>query len=193
PALPLAVIPRRALRRRLGESRIPLEHPVAELPAHREDAPEKPRLAQFFQLEKPRQPQLVLHDTVLHARFLSGAVEVERGREGRRDRLFAVDVLARRDRLLDELRAQLRGSRVEEHRIVGIPERRGKIGRPALDGMLAGESLHLLAVTPDEYRVGHEPRPVRELDAPILPYFQYRADEVLVRAHPPGDTMHDDS
>ena len=173
-------------------ARIALEHPVAELAAHRQDAPEEAGVGQLLQLQEARQPELVLHDAVLHARFLRGAVDVERGRERRRHRLFAVDVLAGRDRLLDELRPQLRGSGVEEHRVRPVRQRLPEIRRPALDAMRPGEFPQLVCVAARQYRIGHEPCAVGEAHAPFLADLENGAHEVLVRAHASRHPMHDD-
>ena len=132
-AVLLAVVPGRALRR-AGQV-LALEHPVAELAAHRQDAAEEARVAQHLELEQARQPELVLHDAVLDARLLRGAVHVERVRERRRHRLFAVDVLAGRDRLLEELRPQLRGGGVEEDLVAPVRQRLVEVRRPALDAV----------------------------------------------------------
>ena len=64
--------------------------------------PKKPVSHQHLQLEQPRQPQLVLHHAVLDARLLRRPVQIERFRGGGRDRLLAIDVLARGDRALEE-------------------------------------------------------------------------------------------
>src|SRR5207344_2911311 len=58
-----AIIPRRALRFLPAA----LEHPVAELAAHREHAAEETGIAQESELLQARQEQLVLHRAMLDA------------------------------------------------------------------------------------------------------------------------------
>ena len=65
-AIFLAVVPGRPLR----GNRVALEHPVAELAAHREDLAEEAQIAQRLELQHAGQPELVLHHAVLHAGFL---------------------------------------------------------------------------------------------------------------------------
>ena len=84
------VVPRRPLRR----LPVALEHPVAELAAHREDAAEEAGIDQHLELEQARQEQLVLHHAVLDAGLLGGAHQIERVLERVGDRLLAIDVLA---------------------------------------------------------------------------------------------------
>ena len=60
-ALGLPVVPRRPL----GFLPVALEHPVAELAAHRKDAAEESRIAQHAQLEQARQAQLVVDHAAL--------------------------------------------------------------------------------------------------------------------------------
>src|SRR5262245_13393367 len=88
-AILLAVIPRRPLRR----LPVALEHPVAELAAHREDAPEEAGLDQHLELEQPGKKELVLHDAVLHAGRFGRARHVERICQSLGDWLLAINVL----------------------------------------------------------------------------------------------------
>ena len=69
-----AVVPRRTLRR----LPVALEHPVAELAAHAEDAPEEARVDEPLQLADAGQEQLVLHHAVLHPRLVGEPREIER-------------------------------------------------------------------------------------------------------------------
>ena len=63
PAVRLAIVPGRALR----GLKVALEHPIAELAPHREDAAEEARVPQHAQLAQSGQEQLVLHHAVLDA------------------------------------------------------------------------------------------------------------------------------
>ena len=101
-ALRLLVVPRRPLRR----LPVALEHPVAELAAHREDAAEEAGVDQHLELEQARQEQLVLHHAVLDAGLLRGADEIERVLQRLRHRLLAIDVLAGLHRLLAAARRE---------------------------------------------------------------------------------------
>src|SRR2546426_4334413 len=109
-AVLLAVIPRRTLR----WNAVAFEYPVAELAADREDLSEEALLAQFLQLEQARQPELVLHHAVLHARLLRRRIELLGLGEGRGHGLLAVDVLACGDRALQQFWSQLSRGRIEE-------------------------------------------------------------------------------
>ena len=185
----LAVIPRRALRR----LPVALEHPVAELAAHGEDPPEEAGVDQHLQFQEPRQPQLVLHDAVLHARRLGAPVEVERLRDGGRDRLFRIDVLAGRDRLADQFRPQSRRRGVEVDRVLGVRERGVEVGRPARDAVRLRERRDLAGVASDEDRVRHDARGRVERHAALRADRVDRPDQVLVGAHPARDAVHDDA
>ena len=126
-AVLLAVVPRRALRR----LPVALEHPVAELAAHREDAAEKAGVDQRLELEQAGKEELVLHHAVPDAGLLGGARDVERVLEGLGRRLLAIDVLARRDRLVQQLGAQLGRGGIEEQSVLGVLERGIEVGGPA--------------------------------------------------------------
>ena len=73
-----AVVPGRPLRR----LPVALEHPVAELAAHREHAAEEAGIAQHLQLLQAGQEQLVLHGAVLDA-LLASASRTIRSASGR--------------------------------------------------------------------------------------------------------------
>jgi hypothetical protein len=89
-----AVVPRQALRRRVGAG----EDPVAELPADREDAPELPRVEHAHERADAGQEQLVLHDAVLDAGLARQPRQRQRRVEVLGDRLLAVDVPAGSER-----------------------------------------------------------------------------------------------
>ena len=187
----LAVIPRRPLRL----LPVALEYPVAELAAHRQDAAEESAVDQHAAASSmPGQPQLVLHDAVAHAGALARG---DTGRARRRRSVATgfsrVDVLAGVDRLPDELRAQAGRRRIEVDRVVAIGERRVEVGRPARDAVRARQRLDLRGVAADEDRVGHHAAAVGERNAALRADRADRADEVLVRAHPAGDAVHDDA
>src|SRR5690606_25653906 len=188
-AIGLAVVPGGALRR----LPVALEHPVSELAAHREDAPEETAVAQHLELQEARQEQLVLHHAVLDAgrlrllRQRHGAVEVVG------DGLLAIDVLAGVDRLAQQAGAHLRGAGVEEDGVLGVGERRVEVGAPAGDVVLLGEPLDLVAVATDDDDVRHQPGAVGEHRATLVTDGEDGAHQVLVVAHASGDAVHDDA
>ncbi len=184
-----AVVPARPLR----GLPVALEHPVAELAAHRKDLAEETAVAQHLQLQEAGQPELVLHHAVLDAGFLRRLVEVHGLGKRRRDRLLAVDMLARGDRALQERRAQLRGGGIEEDFVLRILQRLGEIGGPALDAAGLGERLKFFGAAPDQDRIGDEPRAVGEAHAAFVADRDDRTHEVLVCTHAPRDTVHDDA
>ena len=82
-----------------GGLQVALEHPVAELDAHREHAAEEAGAAQHVELAQAGQEQLVLHRAVLQARALREPADLHRLVQVGRDRLLAIHVLAGADRL----------------------------------------------------------------------------------------------
>jgi hypothetical protein len=149
PPSSLAVVPRRPLRR----LPVALEHPVAELAAHREHAAEEAGIAQP-RASQAGQEQLVLHDAVLDALLLGEPADRERLVEIGRDRLLAIDVLAGRDRLGQQRRRASAWSRRRRRRCRRVGERRVEVGGPARDAVLLGERLDLLGVAADQDRIG---------------------------------------
>src|SRR5215510_7665444 len=130
-AVLLAVVPRRPLRR----LPVALEHPIAELAAHRESAAEEAGVDQHLELEQPAKKELVLHHAVLDPGRFRRARYVKRIRERLGDRLLAINVLAGRDRLAQELGAQLGRGGVEEERVLAVLERGVEIAGPAREAV----------------------------------------------------------
>src|SRR5215472_6511200 len=188
-AILLAVVPRWPLRR----LPVALEHPIAELAAHREDAPEEAGLDQHLELEQPGKKELVLHHAVLDASRFGRARHVERIRERLGDRLLAINVLAGRDRLAQELGAQLGGGGVEEQRVLAVLERGVEVAGPAREPVRLRQLRQLCLVAADEDRVGHHPVAVLERNAALRADGQNRADQMLGHAHAAGDAVHDDA
>ena len=188
-AIFLAVVPGRALRR----LPVTLEHPIAELATDREDAAEETGIDQRLELEETRQKQLVLHHAVADAGLVRGAGHVEGIVQCLGDRLLAIDVLAGRDRLVQQLRPQLCRGGIEEQCIVLARERRIEIGGPARDTVRLRQLLELGLVAADQDRIGHHPVAVPQRDAALRADCHDRADQVLIHAHASGDAVHDDA
>jgi hypothetical protein len=185
----LAVVPRRALR----GLPVALEHPVAELAAHRQDAAEEAAVDEHLQLQEAREPQLVLDHAVLDARGLRALREVDRVGERRRDRLLGVDVLARGDRLADELGAQPRRRRVEVERVVRVAQRRVEVGRDARHAVRLRERLELWRLRPTRIGSGMTRRPSASATPPCARIAQIERTRCWFVPMRPGDAVHDDA
>jgi hypothetical protein len=53
--------------------------------------------------------------------------------------------------------------------------------------------LQLLGIAPDQDRVGHDARAVPQPNPALGADRENRSNQVLVRAHPAGDAVHDDA
>ena len=94
--------------------------------------------------------KLVLDDPMFAATRLRLPQQRARLRGGRRHRLFAIDVLARADRLFENGGALLRRSRIEEDRVSGVGERRVDIGGPIRELVGARDRGEAIGVAADE-------------------------------------------
>src|SRR5262249_17678273 len=188
-AVLLAIIPGRPLRR----LPVALEHPVAELAAHREDAPEEAGVDQYLELEQAGKKELVLHDAVLDAGRFRRARHVDGIRQSFGDRLLAINVLAGRDRLAQELGAQLGRGGVEEERVLAVLERGVEVAGPAREAVRFRQLRKLGLIAANQDRVGHHPVAVLERDTALGADGENRADQMLVHAHAAGDAVHDDA
>src|SRR6185312_607869 len=122
------IIPARPLARTLPA----IEYPPAEIEPEAGHAPEKSPRAERTQLLQSGQEYLVLDGAVLEPACARGAQQGKPLGHRRRHRLFAVDMLAGRDRLAQR-RYPLHGRRrVEEHREIRPGQGRIEIGRPAV-------------------------------------------------------------
>ena len=162
-----AVVPRRTLRGLPAP--VALEHPVAELTAHAEDAAEEAGVDEPLELADARQEQLVLHDAVLHARLVGEAREVERllradRRAASRSRR-ASRARSRGARWPREAASASRRSRSDRSR--SRAPSRGR-SRRARCRTVVGERAQLALVAPDEDRIGHEARAVGHRNATLL-------------------------
>ena len=190
-AILLSVVPRRPLA---GLTRIPFEHPIAELAAHRQDVSEEARIAQRLRASAAREPKLVLHDAVLDTRLPGCAIDVERGRERGCHRLLAVDVLAGRDSLLDEPGPKLRRSGIEKHGVPTGPQAhpRGRSSSARCRGSWRAPAACPCS-GPASIGSGMTRVPSARRTPPSLADFEDGAHEVLVGTHPAGHAVHDDS
>ena len=93
---------------------------------------------------------LVLDHAVPESAALDLAQQHERLRGRRRHRLFAIVVLARGDRLLENRNPLLRRSRIEQDRVGGVGKRRVKIGRPIRELVVACDCGQALGVAADK-------------------------------------------
>ena len=186
----LAVVPRRPLRR----LPVALEHPVAELAAHRQDAAEEARVDQHPELQQARQPELVLHDAVLDARGLGAPVEVERLGAPSARPASRCRCACRRRSPCGSARdaAPSTPSRSRRRRRGRRAPRRGRWSSAATPCARASASS-LSALRPTRIGSGMHAPAVGERDAALGADRADRADEVLVGAHAPGDAVHDDA
>src|SRR5207247_4698999 len=187
-ALLLLVVPRRALRRRL----VALEYRLPKLAAHAQDAAEEPLVDQAPELADAGEEELVLHDAMLHPAAVGETQQVERfGRRGRQ-RLLAVDVLARDDGPPHVVGAEGGQRSVEVDRVRWIREAGVQVGRHALDAVRVGDCPELGLVPTDEDRDGKQPLTARQRYAALLSDGDDRADEMLVQSPAASDAVHDD-
>jgi hypothetical protein len=94
--------------------------------------------------------KLVLDHAVLDAAALRLPQQRARLRGGRRHRLFAIDMLAGGDRLLEDGGALLCRRRIEKDRVSGIGERRVEIGGPIRELVGARDRGKAVGVAADE-------------------------------------------
>ena len=111
----------------------------------------------------------------------------------RRQRLFAVYVLPRRDRLQHILLAQPGRAGIEIDCVLRISRRAPEVGAPTRQPVRLLQSLSTsLRFCPTD-RVRHQCAAVVESHAALLADGQDRPDQVLIQPHAPGDAVHDDS
>jgi hypothetical protein len=108
-------------------------------------------------------------------------------------RLLAIDVLARRDRLVQQLGAQLGRGGIEEQRVLGVLERGIEVGGPARHPVRLRQLRELRLVAADQDRIGHDGVAVAQRHAALGADRHDRADQMLVHAHAAGDAVHDDA
>ncbi len=186
-AVLLAIVPARALRL----LPVALEHPIAELAAHREDLAEEAAIPEHLDFHQARQEQLVLHHAMLEARGTGRLGQIDGDLEIVGGRFFAIDMLAGGQGPLEQARAHQRCAGIEEDGVFGIGECRIEIRAPARNIVLLGQRFDLVAVAPDNDRIDDKPVAIFQHDAALVADRQDRAHQVLVVTHASGDAMHD--
>ncbi len=106
---------------------------------------------------------------------------------------FAIDVLARIDRLAQQPDPQIGARGVEEDRVVGIGDRSVEVGGPFLQPVRRGKARELVLVPSDQQRIGHDPPPVGQRDAAVGADLEDPPNQVLVGPHPAGHAVHRNS
>ncbi len=161
-ALFLAVVPGRPLRRHVCRPRTPSSR-IRRAPkgcGRRSLAAARRR-----KFQQAGQPELVLHHAVFHSGAFGEPVKIERRFERLRHRLFAVDVLARGDRLAHGVGAAVGGLGVEIDRVSGIGQRRIEIRGPRQAAALRGDGLQLGGIAAHQQRPRHDALAVVEAHA----------------------------
>ena len=153
-AVALAVVPRRALRR---DAPVALEHPVAELAAHREHAAEEAGVAQHRELLQARQEQLVLHRRRASGRSRGPSSPAPRRRRGRRRSASRSRCACRRRAPCDSSSARISVVPASKKIVSsGLASAASRSVRPARDAVLLRQRLHLVGVAADDDRVDLE-------------------------------------
>ena len=184
-----AVVPARPL----GGLPVTFEDPVAELAAHRQDAPEEPGVDQTAQLQQAGQVELVVHHAVLDARGARERGQLHGLLEALGRRLLGVDRLARGDGLADR-----RGARTGDEEVgVDLPARVGQggveVGRVVHEPVPGGQIGELRLAASHQHRLDLHPVPAGEQDTTLLADREDRAHQVLAVAHPSRSAVHDDA
>ena len=118
-----------------------VEHPVAELAAHRQHAAEEAVLLQVFELQQPGQPELVLDHPVLHPGLDRGPVHLHGLFRIQSRRLFSVDVLSRGNRLEHRFFSQIGALSIEVDPVVRIGQAGVQIRRGAFQAVGLGQGF----------------------------------------------------
>ena len=103
--------------------------------------PKKPESISILSLSRPGRNSLSCTTPCLMPAFLAARARSSASSSVFGDRLLAIDVLAGRDRLAQQLGAQLRGGGVEEQRVVLVLQRGVEVGGPARDAVRLGQLL----------------------------------------------------
>ena len=102
-------------------------------------------------------------------------------------------MLACGNRLLQQRRTHLRGRRIEKNRVGPIGQRGIEIRGPAFNAVRFGKRADLFGIAPHQDGIGHQPIAVRQSNATFGADRKNRSDQMLIRAHPAGDAVHDNS
>ena len=190
PPSALLVVPRRPLRR----LPVALEHPVAELAAHREDAAEEAGVDQHLELEQARQEQLVLHHAVLDRRPSS-----RRARDRARRR--ACRRPASRNRCPCRPRSPSCSSSARSCVVAASKNNVSFLSLSAASRSVVQRAMpcalasfaSLSALRPTRIGSGITRSPFFSATPPWSRIAHDRADQVLVHPHAAGDAVHDDA
>ena len=110
--------------------------------------PSSPLCVRLRELLHARKVNLVLNRTVAQPAPIYSVQKRIRLLDGRRHRLFGIDVLVCGDSFFDDADAPLRRRGIKEDRIVGIGERSVEVGRPVGDAVRACDRRKALGVAP---------------------------------------------
>ena len=186
-ALGLLVVPGGAL----GRLVLAIEDPVAELAAHGQNAAKETGVDQILELQKTGQKQLILDNAIADPGVDRRARQLQRILGIACGRLFAVDRLARLDRLQCIRHPQVGGQRIEIDAVVVVGERLVQVGCPLAYIVGSGEMPQLVRIAADQHRLRHDAVAVGGGHAALFPDRQNRTDQMLIRAHAPGDAIQD--
>ncbi len=130
---------------------------------------------------------------MLHPRLLRGPVQFEGLFGVHGARLFAVDVLARRNGFHNAFVPQLCGLRIEIDGERRVLQELVEIRREWNSPVCFRERLEFGLVPAHEHRLRQDGFARPQLHAALLPDGENGADEVLVRAHASRDAVHDNA
>ncbi len=178
--------------RSLGGLPVPLEDPVAELPADGQDATEESAVHESRQLPQAGEEQLVLDDPVHDPGCPRGTGQVDRRVQVVGKGLLAVDVLASRYGRPDGIGAQRGQLRIEVDVDLGIGQHGVEVGRGPFESIGYGKAVQLVGVASDQDRLWPDGYLVAPVNTALLANRQDRAQQVLVAPHPASHAIHGD-
>ena len=156
--------------------------------------PKKPESISVLSLSRPGRNSLSCTTPCLMPAFLAARATSTRVLEGLGGRLLAIDVLAGRDRLVQQLGAQLGRGGIEEQSVLGVLERGIEVGGPARRCRAPWPACASFAsLRPTRIGSGMTRSPLLQRHAALGADRHDRADQVLVHAHAAGDAVHDDA
>jgi len=146
----------------------------------------------MFQFAEARQEQFVLHDSIFDSRLSGQTSEFESSRQIFGNRLLAINMLARRDRRFD-CGGTLRGDlSIEIDGDVRISQGSIQVGSPAVEAKFVRQCAHSCFITAGQDWFRPEILTVSEAETALLADSEDRPNQMLVTAHPAGNTIHED-